>query len=487
MSSDWQGRGRYEALDDLPQLHRSDPPATPNLFTKAARPYTASPRNSIPDPTADGEDISYAHDASDAYTSATHGHRDSKRPYSDSKGAADDDEPDLRHVRRYSRQWMSLSWNNQVKRRGKWPRIVYTVAGVVIIALWVVAVLVFAQHETRTQEKNLTEDVARLKSIAIGDIGDALVLKGVLRGFDVDHRVLTVQWSVVYLDEDKTTFHDLGTSSSNTYEFNIYRDVKAIPDDEATEFFEDQTTYYRVDNSTANRIATVGVHPWDSFDTDIDMAQAVDNDVWKQPVFGYPWDVWHGSLAIVSTVAEFDRLYNTTGLGVFSLNAVSMKDSLLNWKIMPRSWTPCTEVNSTSCELYIDFEASRPGIVIFCVIVVVVVNCTCPIFLPHILSLTLSSLLAGICTLAIFLVTGEVILLKRRHILAGTDMLSVCFSALFALPTVRSLLPGAPGDFGAVIDFVGILPNVIIISLCTTVFACAKLRSRLKHNLNNSR
>lgn len=174
MSSDWQGRGRYEALDDLPQLHRSDPPATPNLFTKAARPYTASPRNSIPDPTADGEDISYAHDASDAYTSATHGHRDSKRPYSDSKGAADDGEPDLRHVRRYSRQWMSLSWNNQVKRRGKWPRIVYTVAGVVIIALWVVAVLVFAQHETRTQEKNLTEDVARLKSIVIGDIGDAV-------------------------------------------------------------------------------------------------------------------------------------------------------------------------------------------------------------------------------------------------------------------------------------------------------------------------
>ena len=72
---------------------------------------------------------------------------------------------------------------------------------------------------------------------------------------------------------------------------------------------------------------------------------------------------------------------------------------------MPRSWTPCTEVNSTSCELvrvfspstlslvlpmipaqYIDFEASRPGIVIFCVIVVVVVNCTCPIFFPLISS-----------------------------------------------------------------------------------------------------
>ena len=116
---------------------------------------------------------------------------------------------------------------------------------------------------------------------------------------------------------------------------------------------------------------------------------------------------------------------------------------------------------------YIDFEASRPGIVIFCVIVVVVVNCTCPILSsPYTLSLSPSSLLAGICTLAIFLVTGEVILLKRRHILAGTDMLSVCFSALFALPTVRSLLPGAPGDFGAVI---GEYMNPCALRRCVTI------------------
>jgi hypothetical protein len=49
----------------------------------------------------------------------------------------------------------------------------------------------------------------------------------------------------------------------------------------------------------------------------------------------------------------------------------------------------------------------------------------------------------------------------------GTDLLGINFTALFALPSVRLLLPGAP-DFGIIIDLVGIIPNVIIISLCIT-------------------
>lgn len=448
-SNDWRGRGSYEPVDDLPRLHHSDS-TTPSLFTQAHRaPYTASPRNSIPDPSADTNADESTPYKSTSYTSA---------PYKDAA-----DEPDLRHVRRYSRQWMSLSWNNQVKRRGTVPRIVYTVAGVIVIVLWVLVVVLFANQETKNQKKNLTEDTTRLKSLSLGDLGGVIILKGLLREFDVDARVLTVQWSTVYIADDGDTFQDMGTDDDHTLEINVYRDIQGIPDPETTELLHDETMYYKLDNTSAYRFGTVGLHPWDSFDTDIDMTQAVENDVWKQPMFGYPWDNWSGSIVMVATVAEMDRALEANGTGVFGLGAVTMEDSLLNWKITPKSWTPCIEVNSTSCELYIDFDASRPGIVIFCVIVVVIVN--------------------WICTVAIFLVTGEVILLRRKHILEGTDMLSVCFAALFALPTVRSLLPGAPQDFGAVIDFVGILPNVIIISLCTTVFACAKLRSRLKNAL----
>jgi hypothetical protein len=52
----------------------------------------------------------------------------------------------------------------------------------------------------------------------------------------------------------------------------------------------------------------------------------------------------------------------------------------------------------------------------------------------------------------IFLLTGEAVFLMRDDvILKDTDMIAVCLAALFALPTVRSILPGAPAQFGAVI------------------------------------
>lgn len=54
-------------------------------------------------------------------------------------------------------------------------------------------------------------------------------------------------------------------------------------------------------------------------------------------------------------------------------------------------------------------------------------------------------------------------------------MLGVSFTALFALPTIRSTLPGVP-EFGALIDLLGIIPNVIIISLCTTLVVITTLR-----------
>jgi hypothetical protein len=41
------------------------------------------------------------------------------------------------------------------------------------------------------------------------------------------------------------------------------------------------------------------------------------------------------------------------------------------------------------------------------------------------------------------------------------------------------LLPGAP-DFGIIIDLVGIIPNVIIISLCITGIAISKLNREKK-------
>ena len=103
-------------------------------------------------------------------------------------------------------------------------------------------------------------------------------------------------------------------------------------------------------------------------------------------------------------------------------------------------------------------------------------------------------------TIVIFLLTGEALLLRRLHIVDGTDILGVLFAALFALPGVSVLLGttvarllidfSTSGAFAATgrpairqhdrcvriallaharahlwpPDLVGILPNVIIIS-----------------------
>ncbi|CAG7855033.1 SubName: Full=Uncharacterized protein {ECO:0000313/EMBL:CCA74385.1} [Serendipita indica DSM 11827] len=71
--------------------------------------------------------------------------------------------------------------------------------------------------------------------------------------------------------------------------------------------------------------------------------------------------------------------------------------------------------------------------------------------------------------------------MRRTYILSDTDILGVCVSALFALPSVRAILPGAP-DFGAIIDLIGIIPNIIVVSLCTTAIALSKLTMRRPKN-----
>ena len=97
---------------------------------------------------------------------------------------------------------------------------------------------------------------------------------------------------------------------------------------------------------------------------------------------------------------------------------------------------------------HIDFVGRRPGLVIFATMIGVIVNWT--------------------TTLGIFLITCEAVVMKRTYILKvrrdtvsflppsihqhhikETDILGVCLTALFALPSIRAILPGSP-EFGAI-------------------------------------
>jgi hypothetical protein len=82
---------------------------------------------------------------------------------------------------------------------------------------------------------------------------------------------------------------NFGTNVNNTVHLNIYRDVKAVPEDRTSNVPNiNMSGQYRVDNITEVPIAVLGAHPWDSVPTDIDFTQEISEDAWTQPLFGYP-------------------------------------------------------------------------------------------------------------------------------------------------------------------------------------------------------
>ncbi|KAL1752379.1 hypothetical protein FB107DRAFT_277768 [Schizophyllum commune] len=348
--------------------------------------------------------------------------------------------------RRMSRDWFSYMY----RRRRSWPRILYVFIGVSIMLMWIGLILGFAHSQLKAEEKNSKGDSKKYEGKVAK--GDEWFLQGALRALDTDARTLTVQWSG-YVYNDTTDSMDPLLVSADDYPagLNMYRDIQAYVDSDLTN--ETGSYYFMLDNATAYPVGNIGWRESDSFDTDIDLV-ATTQSVWSQPMRGYPYDQWTGSIILASNNIGAAKEDNRTDAYAFSFDGVYLVDSLLNWKITAESHTTCRDLDSAYCELHVDFRVRRPGLVKFTVMAVLVVN--------------------WLSTIVIFLLTGEALLLRRLHIVDGTDILGVLFAALFALPGVRSLLPGAP-PFGSTIDLVGILPNVIIISLCTSCWAVAKL------------
>ncbi|KAL1667295.1 hypothetical protein GGF50DRAFT_86791 [Schizophyllum commune] len=349
--------------------------------------------------------------------------------------------------RRMSRDWFSYMY----RRRRSWPRILYVFIGISIMLMWIGLILGFAHSQLKAEEKNSKGDSKKYEGkVAKGD--EVWFLQGALRALDTDARTLTVQWSG-YVYNDTTDSMDPLLVSADDYPagLNMYRDIQAYVDSDLTN--ETGSYYFMLDNATAYPVGNIGWRESDSFDTDIDLV-ATTQSVWSQPMRGYPYDQWTGSIILASNNIGAAKEDNRTDAYAFSFDGVYLVDSLLNWKITAESHTTCRDLDSAYCELHVDFRVRRPGLVKFTVMAVLVVN--------------------WLSTIVIFLLTGEALLLRRLHIVDGTDILGVLFAALFALPGVRSLLPGAP-PFGSTIDLVGILPNVIIISLCTSCWAVAKL------------
>lgn len=380
--------------------------------------------------------------------------------------------------RKYSAVWFKKTWDAAV-RVGTLPRLIYGGVVIVLIIIWIGVMLAFTSSQISYEKQNAGETPTRRRQDNNTKSG-ALGLKGSFVKFDPTSRALTVTWSGLYKMSPESSWTQLGNrddQNSTIWPIHIYRDVSSSktayvynatgPDGNTTT--ETTGWMYSVDNTTAKPIAGLGYHPWDSFDTDISFSQLKVQDVWAAPLMGYPFDKWAGSIVFVANDPLWASIDNVTGGDVLELATVQMTDSTLNWRFTYEFNNTCASDHiqdyhdestfNEGCHLKIDFIGSRPPVVVFAAVSAVIVNWTSALF--------------------IFILTCEAIVLRRKYMLDGTDILSVCFTALFALPTIRSLLPGAP-EYGMILDLVGVLPCTILIALCTVAVAVAKLNKRRK-------
>ena len=125
-----------------------------------------------------------------------------------------------------------------------------------------------------------------------------------------------IEWSGLFQDTNTSDPVPLanGTSPNIFWPLDIYRDVSTViydqtlPDSSSTNTTNttaqdtDLTNYwFRVDNATTPHVGSIGLHPWDSFETDISFGQSGDaTDILTQPLMAYPFDVWTGEIVFVA-------------------------------------------------------------------------------------------------------------------------------------------------------------------------------------------
>ncbi|PVG03818.1 hypothetical protein CPB86DRAFT_307328 [Serendipita vermifera] len=380
----------------------------------------------------------------------------------------------------FMRIWNKLTdpidekWTHHVLNNPAWPRFLYCLFGIIVVGAWFGVTAGFARNEQAYQDQNIDLERAVVSGTQRNGRGDNSSvywsLEGRLQQFDPNSRVLSINWALKAIQNGQTEV--LGEHILGTQLVGIFRDQDLVPVNQNYDVISpnslDDIWDLRIANETALPIAIVGRTQWDSFSTDIDMGQRKARNPVRQPQFGFPFDLWSGSISFVANFWEFSKSINSTTAGGMEIDNASLVDSIMNWRITVVVNNTCVEsrdgeltwVALEPCGLYLTLKARRTGLVKFASIVAVIVN--------------------WFSTLFIFIMTCEGVLMQRFKVIMEPQLLAVCFTALFALPTVRSILPGAP-DFGALIDLVGIVPNVIIISLCTTLVAISTLKKITKH------
>jgi hypothetical protein len=79
---------------------------------------------------------------------------------------------------------------------------------------------------------------------------------------------------------------------------------------------------------SASPDAVLGEHTWDSFSTDIFIRENTTGvpNPWREPMFGYPWDIWEGYLVFTANdlaIATKENLPNSYVVPIINATLVT--------------------------------------------------------------------------------------------------------------------------------------------------------------------
>ncbi|PVG03827.1 hypothetical protein CPB86DRAFT_869225 [Serendipita vermifera] len=371
-------------------------------------------------------------------------------------------------------RWASITgaickkWNKAGHRNPVLFRFIYTIIGMIVAGILFAGITVFMRMNGAYESDNILseQNFTGIAAPGQGPRKDALwSLQGRLQQFDPVTRVLKINWALKVIKNRR--HEDIGDNATDSRLIGIFRDQDLVPVDQNYQVISPTSIGsvwdLRIANETALPIAIVGRTQWDSFPTEIDMGQQGTVRRGRRPQYSFPFDLWSGSISFVANSWEYARSINSTTAGGIEIDSAYLIDSIMNWRITVTANNTCVAkrdgmliwVALGPCGLHLTFKAERTDIVKFTSCAVIIINwsfMTC-----------------------IFFMTCESIFIHGYDLIMQSQVVAICLAALFALPTIRSILPGTP-EFGTLSNMIGIVPNVIIIFICMALVSLSTLR-----------
>ncbi|KZV92996.1 hypothetical protein EXIGLDRAFT_768436 [Exidia glandulosa HHB12029] len=178
-----------------------------------------------------------------------------------------------------------------------------------------------------------------------------------------------------------------------------------------------------------------------------------DNDGGLESDAMYPFDWYEVRMLFGATLPDLNTTVPIVEASIFNYLATLWRYDLRNQQI---------EFNSHATKINLHIRLSRTVVVKISALLILILNWVVTV---------------GIVYMVIASTAG------RRHPPDGFDIVALPFAALFALPQVRSVMPGDP-PFGCLLDFIGIIPNLTLIAVSGTVLLVVRVhRAKLHHKI----